>query len=131
MTEVLKFLTDNSPFYLATVDGNVPRVRPFGFAMELEGRLYFCTNNQKKVYKQLTANPHFEVSATAKTGEWLRLQGKAVFNTSTQTKQAALDVMPALSRMYSVDDTIFEVFYIADGEATFCDMKGASSTIKL
>lgn len=131
MNEVLKFLRDNPVFYLATVDGNLPKVRPFGFVMEYEGKLYFCTNNQKNVYKQLKANPHMEISTASKTGEWIRLCGKAVFNTTKQTKQAALETMPALSKMYSVDDSVFELFYIEDGEVVFCDMKGASRTVKL
>ena len=130
MNEVLKFLTDNPVFYLATVDGDIPKVRPFGFVMDFAGKLYFCTSNQKDVYKQLKANPHFEVSTTSKDGEWLRLKGKAVFNTSSQTKQAALDVRPTLTKMYSVYDSIFELFYIENAEATFRDMKGASRTIK-
>jgi uncharacterized pyridoxamine 5'-phosphate oxidase family protein len=131
VNEVLKFLIDNSPFYLATMDSGLPKVRPFGFAMEYLGKLCFCTNNQKQVYRQLQANPNFEISATSQTGEWLRLKGNAVFNTSKQSKQAALDVMPMLKNMYSVEDEIFEIFYIAEAEATFADMKGASRTIKL
>jgi uncharacterized pyridoxamine 5'-phosphate oxidase family protein len=131
MNEVLKFLKDNPTFYLATVDGNIPKVRPFGFVMEFEGKLYFATSNQKDVYKQLKANPHFEVSTTSQTGEWVRLKGEAVFNTTKQNKQAAFDAAPFLSTMYSVDDTIFELFYITDAEATFNDMTGASRTIKL
>lgn len=131
MNEVLAFLVDNKPFYLATVEGDIPKVRPFGFVMEFEGKLYFGTNNQKPTYQQLKANSNFEISATSKTGEWLRLKGKAVFNSNQKTKQAALDVMPTLSKMYSVDDTIFELFYVEDGEATFKDMKGSSRTITL
>jgi uncharacterized pyridoxamine 5'-phosphate oxidase family protein len=131
MNEVLQFLTDNPVFYIATVDGDLPKVRPFGFVMDFEGKLYFGTNNQKEVYKQLQANPHFEISTTSKTGEWLRLKGEAVFNTTRKTKQAALDARPTLSKMYSVDDAVFEVFYAKNAEATFRDMKGASRTIKL
>lgn len=131
MDEVLAFLKDNPIFYLATVEGNIPKVRPFGFAMNFEGKLYFCTNNQKPVFRQLKDNPNFEVCTTSKTNEWLRLKGKAVFNTTGQTKQAALDAMPMLKNMYSVNDTLFELFYIEDAEATFSDMKGGSRTIKL
>jgi uncharacterized pyridoxamine 5'-phosphate oxidase family protein len=131
MNEVLKFLTDNSPFYLATMDGDLPRVRPFGFVMEYEGKLCFCTSNQKPVYQQLKANPNFEISTTSKIGEWLRLKGKAVFNTSKQSKRVALDAMPMLKNMYSVEDSLFEIFYIVEAKATFADMKGASRTIKL
>jgi uncharacterized pyridoxamine 5'-phosphate oxidase family protein len=130
MNEVLTFLQDNPTFYLATVDGNIPKVRPFGFVMNYENKLHFCTSNQKDVYKQLKVNPQFEVSTTSKTGEWLRLKGKAVFNTNKQSKQAVLDSAPFLSNMYSVDDSIFEVFYIENAEATFYNMKGASKTIK-
>ncbi|MBP1763364.1 MAG: pyridoxamine 5-phosphate oxidase-related FMN-binding protein [Firmicutes bacterium] len=129
MNEVLTFLKSNVPFYIATVEGNVPKVRPFGFVMDYEGKLYFCTSNQKPVYKQLKANPRFEVSAATKTGEWLRLKGEAVFDTNSKTKQAALDAAPFLSTMYSVDDSIFEVFYIKNAEAAFCNMKGESKTV--
>ena len=131
MDEVLAFLKDNPVFYLATVEGNIPKVRPFGFAMNFEGKLYFCTSNQKPVFRQLKANPNFEVCTTSKTNEWLRLKGKAVFNTTRQTQQAALDAMPMLKNMYSVDDSLFELFYIEGAEATFSDMKGGSRTIKL
>lgn len=131
MDEVLQFLKENAVFYLATVDGETPRVRPFGFVMKYHGKLCFCTNNQKNVYKQLQANPKLEISTATKTGEWLRLSGQAVFITSREAKAAALAAAPALSAMYSADDDIFEIFSIADGEATFCDMKGASRTVKL
>jgi len=130
MEEVLKFLTDNPTFYLATVEGNMPKVRPFGFVMNYKGKLYFCTSNQKNVYKQLKVNPQFEVSTTSQEGEWLRLKGKAIFDTNNQSKQAALDVAPFLSTMYSVDDPKFEVFYIQDAEAVFYNHKGLSKTIK-
>ncbi|CUH97282.1 hypothetical protein P22_3409 [Propionispora sp. 2/2-37] len=125
MDEVLRFLTDNSTFYLATVEGKFPRVRPFGFVMKYKERLYFCTNNQKKVYRQLQENPYFEVSTSDKNGEWLRLNGKAVFDTNPQTKQAALEAAPFLKNMYSVDDNVFELFYIENAEASFFNMKGS------
>lgn len=131
MNEVIAFLLENRIVYLATVDGDIPRVRPVGFVMEYEGRLYFSTTNQKNVYKQLTANPNFEFCIISKTGDWLRLQGKAVFNTTRETRQAALDAVPAFSKMYSIDDAIFELFYIEDGEAAFNDTKGNSRTVTL
>jgi uncharacterized pyridoxamine 5'-phosphate oxidase family protein len=130
MDEVLTFLKNNSTFYLATVDGDIPKVRPFGFVMNYQEKLYFATSNQKDVYKQLKVNPRFEVSTTSQTGEWLRLKGKAVFNTNKESKQAALDAAPFLSNMYSVDDSIFELFYIENAEATFQSMQGGSKTIK-
>lgn len=131
LKEVLKFLTDNPTFYIATVDGDKPRVRPFGFVMEYEGKLHFCTNNQKNVYRQLKANPYFEVCTASPDGKWMRLTGKAVFNSTHAAKAKALEVMPSLKKMYSADDSIFEVFYVEDGEAVFCSMKGESRTVKL
>lgn len=131
LKEVLKFLTDNPTFYIATVDGAKPRVRPFGFVMEFEGKLYFCTNNQKNVYKQLKENPYFEVCTASPDGKWIRLRGKAVFNSTPATKAKALEVMPSLKKMYSADDSIFEVFYIEEGEATFYSMGGEPKTVKV
>lgn len=132
MKEVLKFLTDNGPFYIATVAGDKPKVRPFGFVMEHEGKLWFCTNNKKDVYKQLIANPYFEVSTTSPEGRWIRLKGKAVFNTTPAIKAKALEVSPRLANIYSVEDQLFELFYIEEGEATFNSMGGGESkTVKL
>ncbi|MDU4962162.1 MAG: pyridoxamine 5'-phosphate oxidase family protein [Sporomusaceae bacterium] len=131
MEEVLAFLTENPIFYLATVDGHTPKVRPFGFVMNHNGRLCFCTGNGKPVYRQLLANPAFELSAAAKDGRWLRLKGNAVFITSRESKKAALDFMPSLRRLYSEDDTVFEIFYAAEAEATFASMGGESRTVQL
>nr|WP_319489548.1 pyridoxamine 5'-phosphate oxidase family protein [uncultured Caproiciproducens sp.] len=130
MDEVLQFLTENSTFYLATVEGDLPKVRPFGFVMKCDGKICFCTNNQKNVYKQMKANPNIEISAATNDGKWLRLKGKAVFCTSKEKRQAALTAAPYLSRMYSVDDAIFEIFYIDQAEATFSNMKGESRTVR-
>lgn len=131
MEEVLQFLKDNPTFYIATVDGDTPKVRPFGFAMEYDGKLCFCTNNQKDVYKQLKANPKFEISVASKTGEWLRLKGKAVFITSRESKKAALDTMPSLRNLYSEEDSIFEIFYAGEAEATFYGMSGHVKSVKI
>ena len=131
MDEILKFLKENATFYLATVEGSVPKVRPFGFVMEYQGKLCFCTNNQKDVYEQLKANPKFEISTTAKTGEWIRLSGKATFITTEDSKRAVLEEMPSLGRMYSIDDPTFEVFCADEAEATFHNFKDEPRTIKL
>jgi uncharacterized pyridoxamine 5'-phosphate oxidase family protein len=131
MNEVLKFLLENSTFYLSTVDGDTPKVRPFGFVMNYNGKLCFCTSNQKDVFKQLKANPKFEISTTSKTGGWLRLFGKAVFITSPESKKAALDSEPNLRNLYSEGDKIFEIFYADEAKATFYTMSGTARTVKL
>lgn len=132
MNEILKFITEAKTFYIATVEGDKPKVRPFGFIMEYEGKLYFCTNNQKDVYKQLIANPHFELSTMSANGEWIRLQGKAVFDANIAAKTKVFEVAPMLANMYkSPDNPIFEVFYIAEGEATLYSFSDEPKTIKL
>ena len=119
MNEVLEFLTTNPTFYLATIDGDQPRVRPFGAVMKYEDKLYFGTNNTKPVSKQLLANPKVEISTTSPKGEWIRLTGNAVIDSRREAKVAMLEAVPSLKNMYSSDDDIFEVFYLTDAVAVF------------
>ncbi|HBC97458.1 MAG TPA: pyridoxamine 5-phosphate oxidase [Clostridium sp.] len=131
MNEILKFLKDSSIFYLATVDGSEPKVRPFGFVMKYKNKLCFSTSNKKNVYKQLKASPKFEICGVCGTDKWIRLKGKASFITTEDSKRAALEEMPALKKLYSVDDPTFEIFCAEEAEATFYNMKGESRTVKL
>lgn len=131
MNEVLEFFNDCGVFFVSTIDGNQPRVRPFSFAMEHEGKLCFATSNQKPIYTQLTENPNVEISASTKDARWMRLSGKAVFCTTKEAKAQALEVMPMLKHMYSADDTIFEVFYLENAVANFYSMKGDFRTVTL
>ena len=119
MNEVLEFLTSNPTFYLATIDGDQPRVRPFGAVMKYEDKLYFGTNNTKPVFNQLSENPKVEISTTSPKGEWIRLSGNAVVDSRLEVKTAMLEAMPSLKNMYSPDDNIFEVFYLTDAVAVF------------
>lgn len=131
MDEILKFLAEAKTFYIATVDGDKPKVRPFGAVMEFEGKLYMCTNNTKAVYKQMVANPNIEVSAMA-GDKWVRLAGKAVIDPRREAKARFLEVSPGLTRLYpSADDPIFAVFYIEEGEATIYSFGEGPKTIKL
>lgn len=132
MNEILKFLKDAKTFFLATVDENKPKVRPFGFVMEYEGKLYFCTSSQKDVYKQLVTNPNFEACAMAENGQWIRLQGKAVFDSNLAAKAKVFEIMPSLARMYNTyDNPIFQVFYVEEGEATLYSFSEEPRVIKL
>ena len=91
MNEVVKFLTENSVQYLATVgrDGKA-KCRPFMFMGEKDGKLWFCTNNQKDVYKDMQANPNVELSVSSPTFAWIRLNGKAVFENNMAVKEMCL-----------------------------------------
>jgi len=129
MNEILKFIKDAGIFYIATVEGDQPRVRPFAFAMEYQKRIYFCTSNQKNVYKQLRSNPQFEACTMSKDGRWIRLQGKAIFDSSADAKAKSFEIMPGLANIYNFAD--FEVFYVEKAEATFYSMKSEPRTIKL
>ncbi|MFP3153497.1 pyridoxamine 5'-phosphate oxidase family protein [Lachnospiraceae bacterium ZAX-1] len=126
MIEILTFLTENKTFYLATVDGNKPKVRPFGFLMEFEGKLYFSTNESKPSYRQLVENPNIEISATNANNEWLRLYGEAVFDNRPEVKDKVFEVAPHLRGMYDKPDSpILAPFYIKNGEAAFCSLTAA------
>ncbi|MBU3177997.1 pyridoxamine 5'-phosphate oxidase family protein [Clostridium estertheticum] len=132
MNEILKFITDAKVFYLATVEGDKPRVRPFGFAMEHEGKIYFCTSNEKNVCKQLVSNPYFEVCTMSDKGQWIRLQGKAVFDKSLKAKAKVFEVMPSLADVYKTpENPIFEVFYVEEAAATLYSFSDAPRVIKL
>lgn len=117
--KVLAFLDEVQTYYLATVEGDQPRVRPFGTALLYDGRLYIQTGKVKAVSKQLAANPKAEICAF-KDGRWLRLSGKLVNDDRREVKAAMLDKMPMLRGMYSEDDDNTQVLYFEDAEATFC-----------
>lgn len=124
MKEALDFLTANKVFYLATTDGNQPHVRPLGFVMDYDGKLAFSTSNQKDMCKQLAANPNVEICCVDAEYNTLRISGKAVFCTTKETQQKALEVMPALGNIYSVGDGKFEIFYLDNAHAVCHTMSG-------
>ena len=131
MKEVLEFLQNAKIFYIATVDGDQPHVRPFGFVMECGGKIAFCTSNKKPVYKQLVANPKVEISCTDEKFNTLRITGTVKFATTPETQKKALEVMPSLSKMYSVGDGKFEIFYLDSGKAVCSTMTGESKELSL
>ncbi|AXU27867.1 TPA: pyridoxamine 5'-phosphate oxidase family protein [Clostridioides difficile] len=75
MEKIMNFLKENSTFYFATVEGNKPRVRPFGFVMDYEGKLYFGIGKHKTSYKQVLVNPNVEIFTASKDGKWIRIKG--------------------------------------------------------
>ena len=130
MEEILKFLQDSETFYLATVESDQPRVRPMGFVMLYEGKLCFCTNNKKDMFKQIKNNPKVEFCAS-KDGKWLRISGKVVFNPDSAVKEKALEVRPTLKNKYTVNDGIFEIFHFESATAVFSDMQGGRKEVKI
>ena len=118
MDKVLKFLKDAETYYLATVEGDQPRVRPFGTAHIFEGKLYIQTGKVKDVSKQLHQNPKAEICAF-KNGEWLRVSGKLIEDNRNEARQSMLDAYPGLQKMYKADDGNTEVFYFENATAIF------------
>ena len=112
MEQVAKFLKEADTYYLATVEGDQPRVRPFGTAHIFEGKLYIQTGKSKAVSKQIHANPKVEICAF-KGGEWLRVAGELVEDDRREARQSMLDAYPSLQKMYSADDGNTEVFYFS------------------
>lgn len=114
---VEKFLKDAETYYLATADGDQPRVRPFGTAHIFENKLYIQTGKVKDVSKQLMANPKAEICAF-KNGEWIRISGELIEDDRREARQSMLDAYPSLQSMYAADDGNTQVFYFKDATAT-------------
>ena len=128
--EVQAYLSECGVFYVATVDGDQPRVRPFGVATIYNGRLYIMTGKKKDVYKQMIKNGKFEISAVKKSGaEWIRVSGVLVNDDDIKAKQYLLDKNPSLKGMYKADDDNMAVLYITNGEARFCSFMGAERKV--
>ena len=130
MERVVQFLKDAGTYYLATVDGDQPRVRPFGTAHIFEGKLYIQTGKSKDVSKQLHANPKAEICAF-KDGKWLRVAGELVSDDRREAKVSMLEAYPSLQNMYSADDDNTEVLYFKNATATFSSFTDAPEVIKL
>jgi uncharacterized pyridoxamine 5'-phosphate oxidase family protein len=130
MKEILEYLKKNPIFYIATCEGDQPRVRPFGAVTEFEGKLYIVTNNQKKVYKQMLENPKVEISAMGKDGTWLRLEGKAIHDECREARVKMLEETPSIQKMYTADDNLMEVLYLQDATATIYSFTGEPRVIK-
>lgn len=131
MQELIQFLNENGPFFLATTDGDQPKIRPLGFVMDYDAKLSFCTNNQKDMYKQMKINPKVEMTCTDKKGKTLRITGTASFVTTPESQKKALEIMPGLGGMYSVDDGIFEIFSLENVTAYFYTMTGEKTVVTL
>ncbi|MBR5448813.1 MAG: pyridoxamine 5'-phosphate oxidase family protein [Clostridia bacterium] len=118
MKRVLEFLKKAEVYYLATVEGDQPRVRPFGTAHEFEGRLYIQTGKVKPVSHQIAENPKVEICAFT-DGAWVRIACTLVEDDRTEAKKSMLDAYPMLRGMYDENDENTQVFYMKDATATF------------
>ena len=118
MNRITEELQKVRTFFIATVEGDQPRVRPFGAVAEFEGKTYICTNNTKACYAQMLANPKTEICGMQPDGSWVRISGNLVRDDRDEARAAMLADNPGLGMMYHVGDGIFEVLYIADAKGT-------------
>lgn len=125
MKEVVEFLQANPVQYLATVgrDGKA-KCRPFMFCFERDNKLWFCTNNQKDVYKDMQVNPQIEVSVSSPAYAWIRLNGKVVFENNMEVKEECMNNPIVKGQYNSANNPIFEVFYLEDAHAVIADFSG-------
>ncbi len=129
MERVCEFLKEAGVYYLATVEGDQPRVRPFGTAHIFEGKLYIQTGKVKPVSRQLQANPKAELCAFH-NGQWLRLAGELVEDDRVEARKSMLDAYPNLRGMYDENDGNTQVLYFKDATATFSSFTAAPEVIR-
>ena len=125
MSKVNDFLTEAGTFYLATVDGDQPKVRPLGAHFEMDGKVLFGVGDFKEVYRQLLANPKVEIACAKPDGHWLRYTGRAVFETDPKYAEASLEAMPMLKNIYN-EETGHKLmmFHFEDATAVDIPMMG-------
>ena len=129
MERVRQFLKDAGVYYLATVEGDQPRVRPFGTAHIFEGKLYIQTGKRKPCSRQILANPKVEISAFH-NGVWVRVAGTLVEDDRVEAKKSMLDAYPNLRGMYNENDSNTQVFCFRDATAIFSSFTAAPETVK-
>ncbi len=130
MKEVFEFLKNCGTYYLATMDGDRPRVRPFGTIDLFEGKLYLQTGKAKAVARQMKANPKVEISTAAPDGRWIRISAEAVLDDNIEAQKHMLDAYPSLRAMYTAGDGNTEVYYLKNATAQICSFTEAPREIK-
>lgn len=128
MERICKFLKEAGVYYLATVEGDQPRVRPFGTAHMFEGKLYIQTGKIKPVSKQIAANPKVEICAF-KNGTWLRVAGVLEEDDRIEAKKSMLDAYSNLRDRYNENDDNTQVLYLKSGTATFSSFTSSDEVI--
>jgi uncharacterized pyridoxamine 5'-phosphate oxidase family protein len=127
--EVYEFLKNAKTYFLATVDGDKPSVRPFGTANIFEDKLYIQTGKSKNVSKQMVKNPKISICAMD-GGDWIRIFATAVEDDRVEAKRSMLDAYPHLKSMYSPEDDNTQVLYLKDAVATISSRSGDPKVIK-
>lgn len=130
MNEVYEFLKNCGVYYLATAEGDQPRVRPFGTIDLFEDKLYIQTGKSKAVAQQMKANSKVEISAMSADGRWIRISAEAVLDDNVEAQEHMLDAYPNLKAMYTAGDGNTEVYYLKNAVAQVCSFTDAPREIK-
>ena len=131
MDEVLAFLKKNPTYYLGTVDGTTPQVRPFGTICEYEGQLYIQTGRVKKVFKEIEANPAITICGfDAEAGTWLRVNATAAISADIKAEEKMLSEYPSLQKMYQPGDGNTVVIALTNATARFCSFTAPERVVE-
>lgn len=131
---IVDYLTSVPAWYFATVEGDQPHVRPFSFAAEQDGRIWFCTATTKDVYRELQENPRFELTAWKPGSGWIILRGTADLNdhANSEVRQAGFEHMVGLGESYDgSNDPTLTFFSFTNAQAWICDIDGSWNPVKL
>lgn len=130
MSKVNDYLTEAGVFYLATVDGNQPKLRPLGAHLEMDGKVLFGVGDFKAVYRQMVANPLVEIVACKQDGHWLRYTGKVVFDEDPKYAEAMLDGAPHLRNIYNEETgNKLAMFHLEDATAVDIAVMGEGESL--
>jgi uncharacterized pyridoxamine 5'-phosphate oxidase family protein len=130
MSKINEFLNEAGIFYLATADGNQPKIRPLGAHLEMDGKILFGVGDFKDVYHQMKANPQVEIVACKQDGHWLRYTGTAVFESDYKYAEAMLDAMPNLRNIYNEETgNKLAMFHLENATAVDIPMMGAGENL--
>jgi uncharacterized pyridoxamine 5'-phosphate oxidase family protein len=130
MQEVYEFIKGCGHYFIATVDGDQPRVRPFGTVAIFDGKLYIQTGKKKDVSKQMARNPKIEICAYDGKGKWVRVQAVAVNDDRIEAKRFMLDSYPDLKKRYAAEDANTQVLYLKNARATFYSFSGDAKVVE-
>lgn len=130
MEEVFNFLKESGVYFIATIDGNQPRVRPFGTVAIFENHLYIQTGKSKEVFKQIEKNNNIEICAF-KDGRWIRVTGKLIADDRVEAKKYMLDQYPDLRGMYDENDPNTIVLYFESAKVVIASFTEAPKFIEL
>ena len=123
----MRVFKNSRNYYLATADGDQPRVRPFGTAHIFENKLYIQSGHSKDVAKQMLKNPKIEISACL-DDRWIRIAATAVLDERTEAQESLLAAYPSLQEMYKPGDGNVTVFYLQDAKATISSFTGGTES---